>query len=345
MSEKKHKHHRKLKKSTMIVILILVGALAGAGVFAIQQWESSRYATEGGQSNVEVDLDGELKTVDIDGVTYQERTGLRVYLLMGIDHNGSSAPSSDGTMDRGNSGQADLEIVLVIDDENQTWQMLQINRDTMANIVIQDVKGNPVHEGYEQICLAHSYGSGQEDSDENQVLTVSNLLWNEDFDGYIAMNMDAIGILADQVGGVTVTVIGDLTNADPSLVDGAEVTLTGDLAETYVRARMNVADGTNLQRMERQKQFMQAFIKKLSGMSENDFTNLYDSITDYTRSSLSEGQIAKIGVNAEGYEQLDMLTIDGTSQVNEETNWNEYTLDGTSLQNTVLKLFYEVKES
>ena len=52
----------------------------------------------------------------------------------------------------------------------------------------------------------------------------------------MSINLSAISVLNDAVGGVNVQVIGDLTSVDPTLKEGANVTLLGGQAETYVRS-------------------------------------------------------------------------------------------------------------
>ena len=58
-------------------------------------------------------------------------------------------------------------------------------------------------------------------------------------DHYVALSMDAVPVINDAVGGVAVRCMDDLTAYDPSLTEGAEITLMGDQALYYVRARMN----------------------------------------------------------------------------------------------------------
>ena len=59
------------------------------------------------------------------------------------------------------------------------------------------------------------------------------------FNYYISMNMDAIAILNDAVGGVTVNVTDDFSAVDPSITKG-EVTLKGDQALTFIQTRKDV---------------------------------------------------------------------------------------------------------
>ena len=74
----------------------------------------------------------------------------------------------------------------------------------------------------------------------------------ESIDFYVAMNMDGISELNDLAGGVTVTLEDDFSSIDPAMTRGTTLTLHGEQAETFVRSRMTVGDGTNASRMERQ---------------------------------------------------------------------------------------------
>ena len=47
---------------------------------------------------------------------------------------------------------------------------IQLNRDTMTEIQILGVNGEPAVTMTGQLALAHTYGSGEEDSCENTVL-------------------------------------------------------------------------------------------------------------------------------------------------------------------------------
>ena len=44
-----------------------------------------------------------------------------------------------------------------------------------------------------QLALAHTYGSGEEDSCENTVLAVENLLYGVGIDHYVSLTMDGGG--------------------------------------------------------------------------------------------------------------------------------------------------------
>lgn len=306
------------------------------GVLALRFWEKRQYATGSDEVSSEViAASGELKQVTYNGSVYQQRPELETYLMMGIDKEGKAEAvnSYEG------GGQADVQIVLVVDDANQTWQMLQINRDTITKVPVLDVLGQVAVYVDQQIALAHYYGNGRENSCENNVLAVSMLLDDQPVDGYLAVNMDAVGIVTDLVGGVTLTVTSDFSEIDASLVQGETVTLTGQKALTYVRSRHNIDDQTNIARMRRQQQFLRALEEKLKQQDAEFAAKAYDELSDYMVTDIASGSAAKIGEKLKKYKQLDTLTIAGENVV--ENGFWAYHMDESSRQEAILQLFYE----
>lgn len=94
------------------------------------------------------------------------------------------------------------------------------------------------------------------------------------------LNMDAIPILNDELGGVEVEIKDDFSSVDSSLI--METVKQGQQALTYTRIRENVADETNLARMNRQKQYITA--TQFKKYVENDDTagvSAFNSVTEY----------------------------------------------------------------
>ena len=229
--------------------------------------------------------------------------------------------------------------MVVLDDANQTWQMLQLNRDSIVQVPVRGVQGDIIAYDNEQLALAYYYGDGREQSCENTVLTVSTLLGGQTIDGYAAVNMDAVGIITDMVGGVTLTVSSDFSAIDLSLVEGETVTLYGDQALTYVRSRYNIDDETNIARMARQRQFLAALEEKLRQQDGAFVASAYEELADHMVTSIASGTAAEIAGRMQRYTELPLLTIDGENVVENE-HW-AYHLDEDSLQQTILELFYQ----
>lgn len=339
MSYRRHHrlHRRDLIRAALVVLLAVAVLLAGG--LLIGRWESRKYATGSTESGSAVIAEEtEPKELTWQGQTYRQRTGLSTYLLMGIDSQGAA----EGVQSYEGGGQADVQMVLVVDDANQTWQVLQLNRDSIVQVPVLGVQGQVIGYQEEQLALAHYYGDGRESSCENTELAVSLLLQDQPIDGYMAVNMDAVGILTDLVGGVTLTVSSDFSAIDPTLVEGETVTLQGDRALTYVRSRTGIDDGTNLARMARQRQYLTALEQRLRQQDAQFAAKAYDALSDYMVTDVGSKTASRIGEKLKQYTQLDLLTIDGENVVEDE-HW-AYHLDENSLQQTILQLFYEKKE-
>ena len=318
-------------------VVVLAGAALGGGAYALSRWEDSKYQVEAADSYTTNDhrTEAELKEVTYQGKTYRQRPEIKSYLFLGIDEMGPAV----GTQSYIAGGQADTQMLLVLDDEAKTWQILQINRDSMVEVPVISMMGTVPYTIVQQIALAHAYGNGREQSCENNVKAVSMMLNDQPIDGYFSLNMGGVGILVDLIGGVTITVTSDFSAVDPSLVEGETITLNGEQAFEYVRQRQNVDDQTNLARMGRQRQFLKAFEEQVKDMDSDFAVTAYEELSDYVITDIASGTAVDIADRLKSYEELPLLTIDGENTV-EDGYWAYY-LDQDSLQQTILQLFYE----
>lgn len=320
--------------TALLVLAFLAAALSGV-FFLIRSWENARFQPPSTEDSGErPDSSG---AVEIEGVTYLPKRNLETYLFLGIDVEGP-ARAAYGYI---GGGQADVQMVLVIDHAEQSWQLLQLNRDSMVNVPVLGVNGAVVGTEFEQLCLAHTHGDGLKKSCINNVNAVSDLLWGQPFDGYLSLHMDGVAILNDAVGGVTVEITSDFSHVDASLPQGETVKLTGAQAVTFVRARRNVDDETNLARMERQRQYLEGLLERLVELDRDEILTAYDQIHDYTVTDLGSQTLVDLAETLKKYTGRELLTIDGESRV--EDGYAAFYLDERSLQNMVLKLFYAEK--
>lgn len=316
-------------KLRAVILVVLSCAVVGLGILALQQWqEHQRMQTTPSGS-------GNRKTLEYQGNTYVAREGVESYLFMGIDVEGPAK----GNKSYIGGGQADVQLLLVVDRYERTWQVLQINRDSMVEVPVLGVNGTEVGTEYQQIALAHSYGDGLETSCENNVTAVSRMFQDQRIHGYLALNMDAISIINDQVGGVEVTVLDDFSQVDPTLIKGETVTLNGNQAVTYVRARQGVGDETNLARMARQEQYLNALYPKLKGLSSATAAEMFQAVEDYMVTNMND-QWLKLMERLEEYTKLEPLSIDGENALDEQGAM-AYRLDEDSLKQVMIQLFYE----
>lgn len=333
MSGYRHHHiHRSDGIKAAVVVAVVVLALVAVAL-GLDRWQNSQAVPASTQTRP---TETEQNDITYNGVIYTRRPQLETYLLMGIDVEGPAK----GNKSYSGGGQADMQLLLVLDNANQTWQVLQINRDSMVEVQVLGVTGQVIQTQVAQIATAHAYGDGIERSCRNAVTAVSNMLGGQPIDGYMALNMDAVVILNDMVGGVPVSITSDFTAVDPSLVEGETITLQGDQALTFVRSRKDVDDQTNVARMARQRQYLTALEQKLATQNEEFTIREYDAIADYMVTDIGSGTTAEIGEKMQSYEELPLLTIEGTSRI-DDSGSNAYDLDPDSLQQTILTLFYQ----
>ncbi|CDD27112.1 putative membrane-bound protein LytR [Firmicutes bacterium CAG:94] len=334
---------RVLKGTAAILAAVLVLL---AGMLLLQRWENTQDApvfSSGEASSVEADVPVDGREITYyNGTAYARREDLETVLLLGVDKFEGETP--DGYV---NNQQADFLLLLVMDKQNETCTPIQLNRDTMTQIQILGVTGEPAGTFTGQLALAHTYGSGEEDSCENTVLAVENLLYGVGIDHYVSLTMDGVALLNDLVGGVTVEVLDDFSAIDDSLVQGETVTLQGQRALTYVRSRGGMEDSSNLHRMERQRQYLSALQQQLKAavQQEDGFTlDALLQLNEYMVSDCTVDQLSDLGDSLAAYQVSDILTTPGDAQEGEE--FMEFTVDEDALQQLVMDVFYEpVEES
>ncbi|MCD7733354.1 MAG: LCP family protein [Oscillospiraceae bacterium] len=313
----------------VILYLLCVFFLIVGIVLLLNAWEQQHY------SNVtDTEEESSSTRVEYNGTTYKLNRHIDTVLLVGVDKYLASTNSDTYV----NTEQADFLMLVVIDTENESYKVLHINRDTMTDVQVLGVTGAVVFSSYEQIALAHTYGSGQEDSAENTVDAVSNLLHGVDIDHYITVTMDAVSIINDAVGGVTVTAL-DTINDD--IVEGETVTLLGENALLYVRTRYGLDDSTNLHRMERQEQYLRALMDQFKAACDDDSDFALDTameITSYMVSDCSVNDLSDFYSAMSDYEFTDYLTIEGEAVLGD--TYMEYYVDEDALYELCLELFY-----
>lgn len=230
-----------------------------------------------------------------------------------------------------NNQLSDFLVLLVINNQEKTITPIHINRDSMVTYNVLGVKGDIVGSSFGQIALSHTYGDGELKSLVNVKDAVSDLFKGIHIDYYASITMDAIPIINDALGYVTVYMDEDYTSIHPEFIKGSNVTLKSEEALLFVRDRYNAVEKTNLARMQRQRVYMKALFDKFNSDDYNS-KKLLESISEYV---VSNGNITDLSVlinKIKTYELLDFISIEGEPKVN--TNI-EYYLDEDSLNHAI----------
>ena len=279
------------------------------------------------------------ETITYKNETYVKKGNLETYLIAGIDAPGKveKVTEYDGT------GQCDVLAVIVRDRSTDQCKLLSIDRNTITAVKSLDNDGTYLDTTDIQISLAHAMGFDQQVRAENTVDAVSHLLGDQTIDGYAMVNMGAIQVVNDMVGGVTVTIEDDFSDIDPSMKKGETVTLMGEQAEKYVRSRKEVADGSNQNRMSRQSNYEEAFKPAFrSKCAENSKFPLevYHAMEDYMTTNISAKKFCRLAILMSDENQDEKVSISGTYGLDED-DWQTFTPDEDSLQEAILELFYQ----
>lgn len=275
------------------------------------------------------------------GKAYDFNQDILTFLIMGIDQRTEKVTEyTEGF----NAGSADAIFLLVLNPHTEKMQILAIDRNTMTDVDIYDYYGKYEETVQTQICVQHGFGDGTKKSAGYMEKAVSNLLYGLPINGYCAVNMSAVSRINDSIGGVEVEVLDDCTAMDKSLVKGDTVHLKGSTAFWYVKYRDTNVFGSAEGRLERQKQYINAFIKKAKQEFKGNPSlpvTLFHDLREYMTTDLTVEKVTYLASMAVGfdYKNTSIRKIPGETVMGEE--YEEFYVDEDALYQMMLDVFYE----
>ena len=275
-----------------------------------------------------------------NGKTYLYKEDILTFLCMGIDRKGE-VEAADNLFQ---GGQADSLFLAVLDPDEKRIRIIGINRDTMTEINVYDANGLYAGKQVAQIALAHAYGEGLEESCENTLEAVSNLFYGLPIHGYCALNMSVISTVNDAVGGGDVTIPASLVGKEEGWTEGEQVHLMGEAAYTFIHYRDTKVDRSAEERLERQKQYLHAFVDQAKEAMRADMTlplKLYTQVTPYMVTDITADEAVYLAGQALSYSfsPEDIYGMEGHVEMGE--TFEEFYQDDTALYEMILEIFYE----
>ena len=326
--------YMKNKKILIPILIVLLAVLALLIFFAVRSTANENIEDAGTSAHA----DRPVTSLERDGEQASLKRNMDTLLILGTDN--YDKPNETGIDLYYNFDQSDFLVVLVFDNHAGTVQAIQLNRDTMCNVYWLDVIGQVGGTVYQHLAFAHTYGSGKEDSCEVTKMTVQDLLFGAPLDNYVAFTMDAVPILNDLVGGVTVSIDRDMTIVDPAFTKGTTLTLMGNQALTYARARMALGDTDNEARLYRQRTYLEGLIKSATEAFHQDSSlpiKFYNAAEQYMCTDMDASYMSEIADKFDRYEYLGMLSPAGEDVEGEL--FNEFYVDQDDLWNIVKTAF------
>ena len=213
-------------------------------------------------------------------------------VLMGVD-------SDQEREKKGRGWRSDTIAILVIDVETPSFRILSIPRDTRAKVRRLNEKGKVIGQQYNKINAAFHYGGGPEKlGHENLIYALNQLLFDSQEDAwalhyYASIDMEGVAPFTDAVGGVPITLAYDMPGFGKK---GETITLQGEQAQKFVRLRHGVTGGSDLGRISRQQDFVQAFTARVRSLGVKKVVlSLWQTVEQYVHTNLSLEQILVLG--------------------------------------------------
>lgn len=329
---------RKQKVRPIIVICILVIAAAAAALF----WLFLRDASGRKAETETAATDSPAPDVVWQGKNYYYNDHLSNFLFIGVD------TREKETVDTGSAqaGQADALYLVSWDRTEGKITVITIPRDTMTQIRVLGPDGDSLGQTEDHISLSYAYGDGGHKSCRLTAEAVSDLFYGLPVQGYCSINMDAIPVLTESVGGVTVTVPNDsLESVDSRFAEGAQVTLNGDDTEIFVRYRDTSVSQSAMSRTERQQAYISAFGEAAGQTYAEDpafVTELYRALEPYMVTNMGNEQFAAVMDSLASGDSTSAWTVPGETASG--GTYDEYHADDDALYEKIIDTFYDPEE-
>ncbi|MBO1511783.1 polyisoprenyl-teichoic acid--peptidoglycan teichoic acid transferase TagU [Metabacillus bambusae] len=257
---------KKKKKKLLWIILSIIGVLVlGTGGYAFYLYKSAADTV----ASIHEDIDREKSDKRTEEVEFTEKDPISI-LLMGVDER------------EGDAGRSDSLILMTVNPNTNSTQMVSIPRDTRTEIV---GKGK-------QDKINHAYAFG---GTEMALATVENFL-DIPVDYFVKINMESFKDTVDAVGGVEVNNTLDFTYEGYHFTKGT-TSLDGKKALAYTRMRYEDPRG-DFGRQDRQRQVIEAVIKKGANVSSiTKFGDMFGVVRDNVKTNLTFDEMWEIQAN------------------------------------------------
>ncbi len=330
-----------MKKSNRLLLalaLLLICAI-GAGLYLVR--EKARREDE--RITTPEDLAQRYRpNILYKNQSYPLKRSISSVLLIGTDNNVDDADQIHDDNYFHNFNYADFLVILVFDHDAKTVTPFQICRDTMCNVTRVNIENQPIASRIMQITLAYSYGSGKEDSCINTRNCVKDLLFGAPIDNYLAFTMDAVPLINDLVGGVTVTLESDVPSLGPDYVKGTTVTLKGKDVLKFVRYRDTSRIDSNLTRMENHRLYINGFTasaREAAGKDPDLAVRAFKLANPFLHTDLTVDHVQRIVDDLIHYELQPFVTADGVYEHREGEQFPGFYVDEASLWSCVKSTF------
>ena len=322
-----------------VLALAAVAGVAGGYYYGLHSLKlQAVQGSDSGYSNDERTLDDK---ISYQGKTYVRNRDIYTVLCMGLDTENDMSEAGGAS---GSGAQSDANFLAIIDKKQKKIRLVAIPRDTMTDLETFYMTGEPLGLLRDHLALQYAFGNGGIESCKLMERAVSRLFYDFPVDAYVAFSLNSIENLKGMVGGVTVEIQQDFDDFKA----GDTVTLNNEQAYHFIRWRDCEEAYSAQYRLQRQKQYLVAFIEKAMTATKQDMRTpfrMYNSISDSMLMDLSKAQmmsLVMLGLNCDFTEE-DLLVIPG-EQVQGQY-YEEFHIDEQAFYELMLELFYTAEDA
>lgn len=274
---------RPKKKRTWlkVVLLIILIGIVGVGAYGYSIYDNLQKTAKG----LHTPIDRSPVVERTSKLDMKKKEPFSV-LMLGIDER------------EGDKGRSDTMIVITVNPEKKSMEMLSIPRDTRVEIVGKGMDDK----------INHAYAFGGVEMSMNTIEKYLDI----PIDYYVRMNMEGFKEIVDAVGGITVNNDLDFSVSTTHFPEG-EISLNGEEALKYSRMRKEDPRG-DFGRQLRQRQIIQAVMKKGANVSTLwKYDDMLKAVGNNVETNISFDEMKSIQKNyAEARHHVEQIEIEGS---------------------------------
>jgi polyisoprenyl-teichoic acid--peptidoglycan teichoic acid transferase len=257
---------KKKNKKLLWIILSIIGVLVlGTGGYAFYLYKSAADTV----ASIHEDIGRDKSEKRTEVVQFTEKDPISI-LLMGVDER------------NGDRGRSDSLILMTVNPNTNSTQMVSIPRDTRTEIIGKGKEDK----------INHAYAFG---GTEMAINTVENFL-DIPVDYFVKINMESFKDTVDAVGGVEVNNTLNFSYGGYDFPEGT-VSLDGEKALAYTRMRYEDPRG-DFGRQDRQRQVIEAVMKKGANVSSvTKFGEMFGVVRENVATNLTFDEMWDIQAN------------------------------------------------
>lgn len=344
---RKRRSKRKTKKRVKRIVIITVSAIlslvliAAAIVFSMYIRGKDSMKQNNGQIKIPQSLGVEQSGdyIYYKNGKYKYNRDVASILFLGVD----KYVSTEEDKENGENHQSDVIALCAIDSANKKVTIINVPRDIMTDVSVYSPGGGYVGRERMQIALAYAYGDGKKTSCINSSEAVARLFYNIPINTYFSMNLDGVQEINDSIGGVSVVSPETIGNFEK----GKEYYLKGWDSRQFIYLRDKSKLNSNLLRNERQKVYLNAFIKKFISATKKDVSTavkLFRASSPYSCTNLDADKITYLATEFVVNRNMEYNILSVPVEVKQEGKEAQNIVKEEEFFESFLKIFYNKVE-